>query len=93
MATQKKTLIDGILFNATGPTTVSLDKLYAWVVWQYPRLKSGGHSGAVHPPLADHGWFPAIIDPAKQQVLIFAHLPKPFESPEMAAKFLELNSA
>ena len=49
MATRKGITIEGITFALTGPTAVSLERLYTWVVWQFPRPRAGGYSGAVHP--------------------------------------------
>lgn len=89
MTTSKKHTINGLAFDSAGPTIVSLDQLYTWVVWQFPRLRAGGFSGAVHPPIAGYGWYPAIIDPTKRRVLVYAHLEEPFRSPEAAAKQIE----
>lgn len=89
MTTSKKHTICGITFDANGPTLVSFDELYSWVVWQFPRTRAGGHSGAVHPPAAGYGWYPAIVDPVKRRVLVYAHLDETLKSPEAAAKQIE----
>jgi len=108
-AARKKVTIDDIIFDAGGPTPVAMERLYTWVVWQFPRWRSvslpankaqasadgagpavfAGHSGAVHPGEAAHGWYPAIIDPEAGQALIFANIPEPFPNPEAAAKHLD----
>jgi hypothetical protein len=62
-------------------------------VWQFPRLRAKGFSGAVHPPIAGYGWYPAIIDPVKRRALIYAHLDEPLRSPEAAAKHIEQTPA
>lgn len=89
MAARKKIVVEGIPFDPTGPTAVALDRLQAWVVWQFPRLRAGGHSGAVHPSEEGHGWYPAVINPADAQVIVYAHLNERFPSPEAAAKHLD----
>lgn len=89
MPMRKKISIDGMTFDPTGPTVVSLDKLHAWVVWQFPRPRPGGYSGAVHPSEPDHGWYPAIIDTPAGQVLVFANVKERFPTPEAAAKHLD----
>lgn len=97
MPARKKLNIDGIAFDTGGPTTMALDRLYMWIIWQFPRARSAtageavftGQSGAVHPTNAEYGWFPAIIDAVAGQVLVFANVPEPFISPEAAAKHLD----
>ena len=97
MAARKKLNIDGIPFDTGGPTAVALDRLYTWVVWQFPRPRAAlvgaaafaGQGGAVHPTAAEHGWYPAIVDAAAGRVLIFANVPEPFISPELAARHLD----
>ena len=36
MATRKRITVEGITFDLAGPTAVSLERLYSWVVWQFP---------------------------------------------------------
>ncbi len=110
-AARKKLTIDDIVFELSGPTVVARERLYSWVVWQFPRLRSvawdgnatpgnpdgddvaggrfTGHSGAVHAADVTHGWYPALIDDAAGQALIFANIPEPFPNPEAAAKHLD----
>jgi hypothetical protein len=89
MPARKKTVIDGITFDPAEPTLVSADRLYTWVIWQFPRLRRGGFSGAVHPPEPGHGWYPAIVDIESGQVLVYSHIEERFPSPEAAAKSLD----
>jgi hypothetical protein len=89
MASHTKTEINGIRLETDKPTNVKLDRLYSWVVWQYPRQRKNGHSGAVHPPIPGFGWFPAIIDADNGRVHIYAHLTDQFPTPELAAKHLD----
>jgi len=89
MPTRKKIIVDGVSLSQAEPTAVPLDELYTWVVWQFPRQRDGGHSGAVHPAEPNHGWYPAIIDPAAGRVLVYAHLNERFATPETAAKHLD----
>ncbi len=39
-ASRKKRTIDDIAFNTGGPTGVTLEQIYGWVIWQFPRLRS-----------------------------------------------------
>lgn len=89
MPAQKKTVLDNITIDTTKPTVVPMELLFAWVVWRFPRPCEGGYSGAVHPPEAGHGWYPAIVDTEQDRVLIFGHVKEPFTSPEAAAKHLD----
>jgi hypothetical protein len=78
-----------VTFNSDGPTTIPLKELYTWVVWQFPRRKKGGYCGAVRPTIAGHAWFPALIQPDRQRIHVYAHLTEQFITPEAAAKHLE----
>jgi hypothetical protein len=89
MRTRKKAIIDGIAFDLSAPTIVAIDRLFTWVVWQFPRARPGGFSGAVHPPEPGHGWYPAIIDRDAGQVRVYGHVKERFPSPEAAAKHLD----
>lgn len=93
MRTRKKIVVDDIVFDPSGPTRVPMARLFAWVIWQFPRMRAGGFSGAVHPPKANHGWYPAVIDIDAGQVLIFGYIRESFPSPEAAAKHLDQVSA
>jgi len=89
MPTQKRLVIDDITFDPTGPTSVPVNRLFAWVIWQFPKMRGDGHSGAVHPPQAGHGWYPAIVNAEAGHVLIFGNVKEQFTSPETAAKHLD----
>lgn len=89
MPTRKKLVIDGITFESNEPTTVPLARLFTWVVWQFPRIREDGFNGAVHPPDAGHGWYPAIINAAEGQAKIFGQIKETYSTPEAAAKYLE----
>lgn len=82
-----KKLIDGLSLNRHSPTTITLDHLFHWVVWQYPRRRPQGYCGAVRPPSG--GWYPALVSADQKRVLIYGHLPETFESPELASKHLD----
>ncbi|MGH2535988.1 MAG: hypothetical protein ACRDHL_01175 [Candidatus Promineifilaceae bacterium] len=70
------------------PTEVAQSDLYAWVVWQFPRKKGGSLCGAVHPPIARHTWYPAVIRRHDRRLLIYAHLGRDFHTPSDAAEWL-----
>lgn len=81
--------VAGLTFNPDGPTEIPLDKLYHWVIWQYPRRKGKGYYGAVRPPALDGGWYPAIVQADLQRVIVYGQVAEPFPSPEAASKHLE----
>jgi hypothetical protein len=89
MATRKRITIDGITFDLAGPTAVPLEQLYTWVIWQFPRPRAGGYSGAVHPAEPEHGWYPAVVDTTAGKVLVYANVKERFPTPEGAAKHLD----
>ncbi len=93
MRTRKKVVIDDITFDPAEPTAVPVAQLYTWVVWQFPRAREGGFSGAVHPPEAGHGWYPALINTENDQVFIYGHIKERFPTPEAAAKYLDKQTA
>ncbi len=89
MAKGNKPVVDGIKFELNEPTAVPMDRLFNWVIWQFPRLRDGGFSGAVHPPEAAHGWYPALIDAEGGRVIVYGFIKERFPSPEAAAKHLD----
>lgn len=93
MKARKKIIIDDIAFDPGEPTMVPMARLFAWVVWQFPRAREGGFSGAVHPPEPGHGWYPALVNAEDGQVIIFGHVKERFPTPEAAAKYLDKQTA
>lgn len=89
MAARKRPVVDGIKLELNEPTAVPMERLFSWVIWQFPRTREGGFSGAVHPPEAQHGWYPAVINSEGGQVLIYGHVVERFPTPEAAAKHLD----
>jgi hypothetical protein len=83
--------VASIKLRTDRPTPLSFEALYAWVIWQFPRRKAGGLCGAVRPPIANHGWFPALVNGEKHRVLVFGQLAEEFDSPNAAAEWLETN--
>ena len=83
--------IDRVALQTDRPTELPFEDLYTWVIWQFPVPKAGGLCGAVRPPIAKHGWFPALIKGKKKQVMVHGHLEKPFETPQAAAEWLARN--
>lgn len=80
--------IAGIDLRSDQPTSLTFVELFHWVIWQFPKPEKKGLCGAVRPPLADHEWYPAVIEPDKKRVTVHAHIGKTFASPELAAKFI-----
>ncbi|MBP6017171.1 MAG: hypothetical protein KA586_10665 [Candidatus Promineofilum sp.] len=89
MPSRKKIVIDDIPFESNEPTVVPISQLFTWVIWQFPRLRKNGFNGAVHPPQAGHGWYPAIVDAKGGHVTIYGQIKEPYPSPEVAAKYLD----
>ena len=88
MTTEHKIIADQA-FHQDRPTHVSLEVLHRWVIWQFPRPHKGGMMGAVHPPLSDHCWYPAIIKSADDEVVVHAHVEEGYVSPETAVLHFE----
>lgn len=78
--------------NNAKPTTLNLKLLQEWVVWQFPKKMANGFCGAVHPPQEEHGWFPAIIRPEKNEAQVHGHVPEAFATPELAADYFVTNN-
>lgn len=89
MPTRKKNVVADIALNLDGPTVVPLDKLYTWVVWQFPKPREAGYGGAVHPPDVGHGWYPAVVNAEAGEVTIYGHVKERFANPETASKSLD----
>jgi hypothetical protein len=88
---QKQNVVAGIKLRAKSPTSLAFGDLFTWTIWQFPRRKAGGLLGAVRPPVAEHGWYPAIIHAKDKRAHVHAHLDATFDSPEAAVD--HLNSA
>ncbi len=85
--TQAQRTVAGIALSNEKPTRLTYDELYTWVIWQFPRPLNGGLVGAVHPPMPQHGWIPAILFAGKKHLDIYAHLDEPYPTPESAADY------
>jgi hypothetical protein len=81
--------VDTLELRLDGPTELSLDDLFRWTVWQFPRLRHARLCGAVRPPIANHSWFPALIGRRDQRVSVYGHLDQEFATPGDAASWLE----
>ena len=90
--TEKSHKIANIILRKDRPTEVTTDELYTWVIWQFPRPVSGGLCGAVHPPLAGHRWYPAIIGYLDKKIQIHGHIDREFASSAEAADWLAKSS-
>lgn len=91
----EKKEIANLKLHVAKPTTFKISLLIEWVIWQFPKKSTSedGFCGAVHPPLENHGWLPAIVQPGKKEVIIYGHAPEPFKAPELAADFFASNLA
>lgn len=85
---EETTPADNVILSLDRPTELSFAELYSWVIWQFPRPKSGGLCGAVRPAAAEHGWYPALIKLKEQRVLVHGHLGQQFPTPAAAADWL-----
>ncbi len=89
---QKRNVVAGIKLRKDQPTELAFRELFTWTIWQFPRKKARGLVGAVRPPIAEHGWFPAILHIREKKVMVHAHLPETFVSPEAAVEHLNSNT-
>lgn len=80
------TLITGVTLAGDQPTRLSFADLETWVIWQFTNKRKGGLCGAVHPSLAAHGWYPALIFPQEKYVLVYGHLGTRHPTPEEASE-------
>lgn len=82
-----KTVLDLTLYTDK-PTDLCFADLYTWVIWQHPQaIGHDGFCGAVCPPVAEHGWWAAIVYPQQERVLLCAHR-DPFATPEQAIEWV-----
>ena len=76
------------VFEPNDPTVYPIDRLFTWVIWQFPRLRENGFNGAVHPRWSDTaGIRPSSTEGAR--VMIYTQIKEPYPNPEAAAKCLD----
>jgi hypothetical protein len=85
---EQEQLVASVAIRTDRPTQLSFSQLYNWVIWQFPRLKGAGLCGAVRPPIANHGWYPALIRQQDKRVIVHGHLDREFTTPSDAADWL-----
>lgn len=90
---QSKNKVADVTFADGQPTTLTFRDLYTWTIWQFPRKVNGGLCGAVRPPIAEHEWYPAVVQFKEEKVQVYAHLNQTFPTPENAAEQLEKGNA
>ncbi|MEJ2746715.1 MAG: hypothetical protein P8183_02180 [Anaerolineae bacterium] len=92
---QMKKQIANLLLKSHKPTRLKFEDLHTWTIWRFPRKVENGYCGAVHPPIAAHGWLPAVICVTEKfkETHIYGHLDQTFETPEAAANYLENKAA
>jgi hypothetical protein len=83
-----KRTVASVALRSDRPTELSVKDLYTWVIWQYPQQKGPGLCGAVRPPIANHGWYPALIKNKERRILVHGNLDQEFSTPEQAAEWL-----
>jgi len=88
---EEEQVVANINLSKQQPTKLTFQKLYTWVIWQFPIPKGDGLYGAVHPPIPEHGWYPAVILVEEKCVNVFAHLNRRFSTPETASEFFHNN--
>ncbi len=71
-----------------GPTELSFDDLFTWVIWQFPRKRGAWQFGAVKPPIPNHGWLPALIKQGERIVQVFGHIKLQCDTPDDALNWM-----
>lgn len=89
MMSENSITIADVKLRKDRPTELAFEALYSWVIWQFPKKKSGGLCGAVKPPLANHSWYPALIRKMDKKIFVCGHLEIEFSTPDEAASWLE----
>jgi hypothetical protein len=87
MGSETTITIEQVTLDTAVPTELPFKALFTWVIWQYPRKRAGGLLGAVRPPTAEHGWFPAIIHNKTETVMVHGQVERPFDTPEAAIDY------
>lgn len=87
MGSETTFTIEQVTLDTAVPTELPFQALFTWVIWQYPRKRAGGLLGAVRPPTAEHGWFPAVIHNKTKTVMVHGHVERPFDTPEAAIDY------
>jgi hypothetical protein len=85
----EREVVAGVKLRKDKPTNVALDKLYGWVIWQFPHAQKSGYQGAVRPPIADHEWIPAVIRADKKRVRVYGNAGRTFPTPEEAVAYFQ----
>ena len=88
MSNVDKNIVAGVKLRTDRPTTVNVEDLFGWVIWQFPRVQKAGYCGAVHPPSDEHAWIPALIQPDKDRIKVYWNVNQTYATPEEAADVL-----
>lgn len=81
--------VANLTFKNDVATEFTLQDLFSWVVWQFPKIVADKDlCAAVHPPIAEYGWLPATINLETEAVTVYGHVKRPFPTPETAAQSL-----
>jgi len=87
MSSQERTIAN-LRIKEDSPTDLSFDDLYRWIIWQFPRKRGKWLCGAIRPPIANHCWLPALINPSDNIVQVHGHTDQKFDSPDEALSWL-----
>lgn len=88
MTSRESEVVANIRLRIDSPTELTMDEIYEWVIWQFPLEMAGGLCCAIHPPIANHTWYPAIIGHLDNKIVVHGEVNQEFGSPKEAADWL-----
>lgn len=88
MTPKHSEMVANIRLRIDSPTELTIDEIYDWVIWQYPIEIAGGLCCAVHPPIPNHTWYPAIIGHLDNKIVVHGEIDQDFDLPREAADWL-----
>jgi hypothetical protein len=88
MSPRQSETVANIRLRKDNPTELTIDDFYEWVIWQYPLEMEGGLCCAVHPPIPNHTWYPAVIGHLDNKIVVHGNINREFGSPREAAEWL-----
>ncbi len=88
MTSRQSDMVANIRLRSDSPTELTVGEIFKWVIWQYPLEISGGLCCAVHPPIPNHTWYPAVIGHLDNKIVVHGEINQEFVSPREAADWL-----